>query len=566
MRHFWIAVGILLGGGQGFALPPPKPSAGVIEREIQKEYEGKRLEPYKEIPSIDIQIPEEQYRIADGKKVWIERIEIEGNEAFSSQEICSWLDGCVRQKLTMREIHGLCDRIRKHYVDAGYFLARAYPPPQVVERGVLRLEVLEGRLGNIEVVGNQRYSSRFILRYFQRLQGRALQYNSLMRAILLVNEMSDLTVAAVLKKGKEVGAADLILEVKDARPIHFYANCNNYGRKLTTNYRIGGRFDWGNFVTYGDTFSFTEVVGFPMDALYFTDAKYKIPLNANGSFLGAEYLYSKFEVEELRSLRLRGESIIATLKGEHALYRRRSVNVDLFSYFDYKQIKNYTHNVLTSFDKLRVLTVGAVIDHYNPAQGRDYLTLRVGYGIPGFLGGLKVDAPESSRLGAGGRFIKINADYDRLQHLWRDYFIYLHVSGQFAPNKLTLPEQIYIGGSDTVRGYPLACALGDSGYYGNVELRIPPPLLANQRFFVAKKTWREVIQVVGFLDQGGVFLDGGGEFFQTTRRIFLWGSGLGVRVHGIGKLGLSVDVGWPLNHKQLSSGAFTYIKITGQLF
>ena len=81
----------------------------------------------------------------------------------------------------------------------------------------------------------------------------------------------------------------------------------------------------------------------------------------------------------------------------------------------------------------------------------------------------------SSCKGGEGRFIKFNADYNRLQQLPKDCFFNFHGFMQLSPNKLTLPEVMYLGGSDTVRGFPLAVALGDSGYYMNFIFRFPPP-------------------------------------------------------------------------------------------
>lgn len=546
-----------------WSLPTPRPpgsqSAGVIERELEKEYEGKPLEPYKEIPSLEIDIPEERLEMPPGIKIPIREVVIEGNESFSCEEIKKWLKGKFPGELSIEDIYKLCQFIDSNYAQKGYFLARAYPPPQTIENGVLVIRIMEGRLGEVQVVGNRRYTTKFIQNYFTRLQGRPLRYDDFMRALLLLNENSDLSAGAVFEKGKEVGTADLIIRVDDNLPIHLYLNANNYGRKLTTNFRAGGRLDCGNLLCNGDTLSIAEVVGFPMDALYFSDVKYRVPLTSNGAFLELAYLWSKFDVEVFRNFHLVGKSVIYTIKGSYALTRSRNLSVDFFSYFDFKQIQNFALGSLTSYDKLRVLTTGFLIDHYNPKQGRDYLNARVGCGIPHFLGGLKVDAPHSSRPPAGGRFIVFNADYDRLQHLPYDAFLYLHASGQYSPGKLTVPEQIYIGGSDTVRGFPLACALGDSGYYANVELRIPPPFLANKRFFMAKKSWREVLQIVGFFDQGGVFL-------QSVGNVFLAGSGFGLRLQWPWSLTLSLDVGYPLNHRDLSTGAFTYIKVTGQPF
>lgn len=545
-----------------WGLPTPRPpasqSAGVIERELQREYEAKVLEPDKEIPVLEIDIPEERLQMPKGTKVSIQEIAIEGNESFSCKEILKWVIDWTCGEWSLEDIYKICKIIDQNYAKRGYFLARAYPPPQKIEGGLLTIRIIEGRLGDVEVEGNNRYSTAFIQKYFTRLQKRPVRYEEFMRALLLLNENSDLSAGAVFQKGKEVGTTDLLIRVDDGRPIHLYLNANNYGRKLTTNFRAGGRLDWGNLLKYGDTLSIAEVVGFPVDALYFTDVRYKIPVTWNGAFVELAYLYSIFDVEVFRSFHLKGKSIIYTAKGSYALTRSRNLSVDFFSYFDYKQIQNFALGTLTSYDKLRVVTAGFLIDHYNPRQGRDYLNVRVGCGIPHFLGGLKVVAPHSSRPPAGGRFIVFNADYDRLQHLVKEGYLYIHASGQYSPSKLTVPEQIYIGGADTVRGYPLAVALGDSGYYGNVELRIPPLLLSNVRFLRCQK-WKDVLQIVGFFDFGGTFL-------QSFDPVYLCGSGLGFRFKGPWNLSLSLDVGFPLNRRDLSTGAFTYIKVTGQPF
>jgi hemolysin activation/secretion protein len=240
------------------------------------------------------------------------------------------------------------------------------------------------------------------------------------------------------------------------------------------------------------------------------------------------------------------------------LTRKEHLRVDLFGTFAFKQIQNFALGHQTSYDRLRVFTTGFIIDHSN-RYGRDYVNIRAKIGIPDFLGGLGAAAQHSSRPPAGGRFIACNVDYDRLQPVQKDCFLSVHASGQYSPYNLTVPEQIYLGGGDTVRGFPLAAALGHSGYFINLEARIPPPFLAQYNFLLSKKKWKEVLQIVGFLDQGGAFP-------QSGPNVFLFGTGLGFRVKGPGSLSLTLDIGFPLNHPDLSSGTFTYIKLTGHPF
>ena len=541
------------------AIPPRVPGAGVVERELEQEFEGQTISPDDRMNAIQIDLPEEKLEMPEGKKVFISHIDINGNECVPNESIISWIDSYLGQDLSLKDIYELCSVIDQNYAKQGHVLARAYPPPQIIVNGILAIEIIEGKLGNVLVEGNKYYSTEFIRSYFYALQGKPFQYDKFLRALLLLNDNPDLIAGAVFAKGEEFGTGDVILRIEDDYPAHLYLNANNYGRDLTTNTRAGARLDWGNLFTYGDMFSIAEVVGFPWDALYFTDINYTLPLNRKGTFLEFAYLSSKFKIEELQSLHLRGRSDIATIKVSHALIRKRFLSLDIFSYFDFKQIQNFVLDHRSSFDKLRVLTFGALIDQFNPCVGRNYLTLSMSIGIPDFLGGLKAKDDESSRKGAGGRFFKLNVDYDWLQHLPRDSFFYFHGSGQWSPNKLTLPEVFYIGGDNTVRGFPLAVALGDSGYYFNCELRFPPPFLANKQFFMLNKTYKEIFQFDAFLDHGGVFN-------QSSKHTFLWGSGVGVRIKGPYNLTFSIDVGFPLNNRKLTREAFVYIKLTAQPF
>lgn len=553
------------------AIPPPLPSAGVVEREIEYVYETRPFELKGEMPAVEVDIPEARLDMPCDATVFIRQVVIEDSSVIPDEIIQGWIQGFCEQRLTIADIYQICKTIDQNYATRGYFLARSYPPPQEIRDGVLVIKVLEGKIGNIRVEGNQFYSTSFIYRYFRPFCRQPIHYDEFLNALLLLNENSDLSAAVLFEKGEEVGTADLIVRVDDRRPVHLYLNENNYGRDLTTSSQFGGRLDYGNLIFQGDTLSVAEVVGFPIDALYFTDAIYSVPLNTKGAFMEVAYLFSKFKIREEEFLHLKGKSSIATIKGIQAIKRTKNLAIDVFGYFDYKQIQNYALGRTISFDKLRVITIGGHIDHFNSTMGRDYLNVEISAGIPSFLGGMSAVSIHSSRIGGGGRFVQLNLDYDHLHRVYNNLIFYFHASGQLSPSKLTLPQQIYIGGANTVRGYPMSVALGDSGYYANVEARFPLPIIADKRFFCTDKLWKEVLQFVTFLDTGGTFYNKTPRVhgsFHTNRapQAYITGAGFGIRVLGPYNICVSLDVGFPLTRHDLSSGPFGYIKVTAQPF
>ena len=567
MKLFFRCLGPLLALGIPLvALPPPLPSAGVVERELEREYEAQPILAGEAIPPIIIDIPEETLEFPEGIKVFIRGVVVSGNESLSGEEISEVVSGYLDRELSIGQIYEMCQVIDQAYACRGYFLARTYPPPQDIENGVLQLAILEGRLGSVQVEGNCSYGSEFIHSYFDCLIGKPIHQDRFLRQLLLLNDNLDLTAGVVFVKGQECGTADVVVQVCDCCPRHLYLNGNNYGRNLTTDTRAGGRVDWGNLLFYGDRFSVAEVMGFPPDALYFNDLRYLVPVGRLGTSVEAAWLWSSFKIRELKILRLAGLSNILTLRLNQALIRKRRWSVDVFSYFDYKQIANYELGQRRSFDKLRVITVGGLVDHFDPCSSRDYLTFRVSAGIPDLWNGLKAVDPICSREGGGGRFVKVMLDYDRLQRLPLDCFFYFHGSGQYSPSKLTLPEQIYIGGVDTVRGFPLAVGLGDSGYYFNGEFRFPLPFIGCQKVFMINKLWKEVLQFDVFIDQGGVRYNGAPGTQTSAKSTSLWGTGFGVRLLGPYSFTFSIDVGFPMNHRRRFKHAITYIRLTGQPF
>ncbi len=541
MRYFLLVC--LVAPALGFAayVGPPSSSAGVIEREIEKEYEAKEISPEKPVPSLEIEIPQEQLEVPDGEKVEIQKIEFTGNEVLSSDDLAPFVAPYTNRELSLKEIREICLMIQRVYVEKGYFLARVYPPPQELQESTLTICIIEGKLGEVFVEGNKHYSSDYIAGYFSRLRGRALNYDDLIAALLLLNENRDLSAGAILKKGSKWGTADLILRIQDKPPFHTYVDVNNYGSDPTTLYRSGLRIDAGNLFTNGDCLSLTGVIGYPPSNLYFTNGTYSVPLNRRGTNLDLSFLYSAFQVSTFQELDLSGSSMIGSAKISQAVIREKELNTDLFLSFDYKQIKNLSHSTINSFDKLRVVGIGAHVDLIDHAKGRNFADPALYVGIPNFLGGSKAIDLEASRIGSGGRFIIFDFDYKRIQQISRYFFALLTFSSQLTPSKLPVAEQIYIGGIDTVRGYPMASGLGDNGYYMTLEFRATPPKV-NQ--------W---LQLIAFVDHGGVAQNG--QVTGEKNGLLLTSTGVGAHLFApwSQNLGCNLDVAFPLTDKPQSS-------------
>ncbi len=543
----------------------PSSSGGIIDKEIEQQYETEEVTPEKEVPLVEIEIPEKQLDLPESKKVFLAKIEVQGNAIFSRRQIQSLVTPYELRDLSIKDINELCRKIQNKYAKAGYFLVRVYAPAQKIKDKTLVLQVMEAKLGTIEIVGNKHYKTKFIYSYFKRFLGKTLHYGELLKTLLLLNENRNLKVGTIFQKGKEVGTVDMLLQVQDSTPIHLSADFNNYGSSVTALCRSGVRSDFGNVLQQGDTLSLIGVVGVPIHQLRFVDAIYQTPLNTRGSELEFSFLYSDFHVDKLKELHMHGRTQVAGIKFLQALQRTGRLNTDIYAGFEYKQIRNFAHHKTSAFDKLRVVSLGGKIDYMDSFRGHNIADIGAFCGIPNFLNGLSaVDDVLCSREGAGGRFLYVDANYQRIQTLpaWMSSsYFFLNFQGQLSAYKLPLSEEFYIGGINTVRGYPLATALGDSGFCVNLELRVPPFFVGSYPAPFTKKLWKDVLQFVGFVDHGEVFVYGGGIFHQVDR-LYLTSAGLGARVFGPYGIDVSADVGFPLvSRKHKTQDAIFYFRI-----
>jgi hemolysin activation/secretion protein len=548
--------------GKSFAefIGPPSGAAGVVEKEIQREYSVEDLSPQKETPLLEVDVPRKTLNIPEGSFVRIDQIQVEGNESLSPKEIDTILHPFLGKELKGSDVKEICCLLQEAYVKKGYILVRVYPPVQEIENHSLMLRVIEGTLGRVEVTGNRFYKASYIRDFFTHLKGKSVNYNEIMKALLLVNENSDLGVGAVFKKGKELGEVDLFLIAKDSRPVHIYADYNTWGSSVTTYGRLGARIQAGNLSTNGDMLGVVEVVGVPPKDLYYTNITYAAPINTQGLRFDVSYLYSHFEVQQEKSLDLEGSSQIAGGRISQALFRTRRFSQDVAISFDYKQLKNEVQDQTGSYDRLRVLGLSSKLDYIDGAKGRNLIGVYLYGGIPYFLGGLAPIDSSASRVGSGGRFFILNLDYTRIQPLPWDTSLFFISGAQGTFNKLPISEQFYIGGMGTVRGYTLAQALGDTGYYANLEFHTPFPYGKNTVCKYMKKQWKDIVQLVGFIDHGGVYTNSDVE--SETSPTYMTAAGAGIRVYGPWNLNVSFDAGFPLSHQDKQFSSILYVKVS----
>jgi len=441
-------------------------------------------------------------------KVRVARIRITGATVFTAEELQPLVADGEGKELTLPEIEALAGRITAHYRNRGYVLARAYVPAQEIRDGTLEIAVLEGRVGKIDVRGAWWHSPDLLKSYVAPPeQAPVFHAGRYERGLLLLNDLPGLKVTSTLKPGAEVGTTDVVLDVEKDRPITGSVEANNHGARLTGRHRFGVSFDLNNPLGFGDSLSARGVMSEEGTDVWFARGAYTIPVSTWGTRVGGAFAHVKAAVGgEFRELGIAGTGDVGSFFITHPFLRGRAFNLYGQVGFDYKNFKNVILGTAANRDRLRVATAGGAFDAIDGWRGLSTAAVTLHQGFGGLLDGLKSDNdPRASRAGAGGEFTKLTVNLARLQQVIGPISLFLRGEGQWASTRLVSPEQFFVGGVGTVRGYPLAEIQGDHGYALTSELRWSAPGFSDVPAFFGRR-WGELFHIFGFVDNGKVFV------------------------------------------------------------
>ena len=476
--------------------------------------------------------PESEKAAETTDHVQVKSIIIDGVGALLTPEELKEIKAPYEGKsCSLAELQELNRQITQKLKDKGYFLAYSVLPPQPLESGSVRYEVLPGKIGDISIKGNEHYTTELIRDHIEEAlgEGRTLREADLQRALLILNENTDLKTRAQLKAGKDKGESDLEVLVTDALPIHGGVSYDNFGSRFTDIHRAGTHVDFGNLSGHADVLSLRALFGVPNNRASLLQAAYSLPVDADGTRLALTYANGASTLgQQLQIFDIRGRADIYSLAVSRPLTRTTTENEDVTFGYSYKDVNNSILGLSSSVDRYHSVRLGYSGD-FQAIDGRTLVQL-------GLTQGLSSDTPAGlfpSRIGAESAFTKLNIDLARVQNVAEPLFFIFRAGGQIARTPLFAAEQYALGGADSVRGYSQAEFLGDSGYSFSAEMRWIP--------------WdsRRDVQFAFFIDHGQASLlkPQPGEVNQRS----LTGAGFGVRFNVTDNARFRLDVGFPIS-------------------
>ncbi|WP_271940896.1 ShlB/FhaC/HecB family hemolysin secretion/activation protein [Roseofilum reptotaenium] len=471
----------------------------------------------------------------------VNEIRVTGSTIFSQEQLKEIVANYEGKSQTLDQLREAADKITELYLNGGYINSRAILGDQVVDNGVIEIQVIEGRLEDIVVEGAGRLNPSYITSRIRRMAGVPLNSASLENQLrLLKTDPLFESVEASLQPGSGIGQSKLTVRVSLKKPLTVNLFTDNYSPASVGSERIGFRVGYQNLSGLGDraTIGYNRTTNNAKTSRY--EFAYRIPINAMDGSLSIQFLPDNNEISniQLQDLGIRGETQRYEFDYRQPLIRSPRQEFALSLGFSHHRGQTFLGDVPFGFGSGpddRGRTRSSAIRF-----GQEYLR-RDANGILGvrsqfYLGIDAFGATLNPGSTPDSRFFSWLLSLQRLQRLGDHHLLTIRGDLQLATTSLLPSRQYVIGGGQSVRGYRQNARSGDNGFLISIEDRI-----TIQRDTKGQPT----LMVAPFVDLGQVWNSQGNPNVLASEN-FLMGVGVGLLWEVAPGWNIRLDYGYPL--------------------
>jgi hemolysin activation/secretion protein len=418
-----------------------------------------------------------------------------GSTVFGAADFAKITESYTRRSLTIAELFQLRSAIAQLYLDNGYITSGAFIPPQVLQRGVVTIRVVEGKLATIAITGTRRLKPNYVRSRLALAAGTPLNRDRLLEALQLL-QLDPLiqSLSAELSAGSRPGESVLSVRVVEEPPLNAQLTFDNGRAPTVGTDRRQLQASFGNVTGLGDRLSAVYANTTGSNTI---DLNYTVPVNPRNGTLSFNYgsassnvIESPFDGLGIESksryyeLTMR-QPIAQTPTYEFAIgltgTRRESEATIADGLFPFPA-QGADRNGRTRLTALRFF------QDMTWRSGVEVIALRSQFtlGLSALNATINPNPPDS-------RFFAWRGQAQWVRLLAPDTLLLLRGDVQLADRPLLPLEQFSLGGQDSVRGYRQDALLTDSGLFASAELRLP---------ILRLPKLRSLLQLTPFIDLG----------------------------------------------------------------
>lgn len=420
--------------------------------------------------------------VTSAARVTVKRIEFSSSAILPEAELKKIAADYEGKEVGFADLQALVARVNALYKARGAVAAEAVIPAQDVSGGVIQIRLIEGKISDYKLQGNDSTEASYVLGRMHDGPGALVDVARLERDLIWFNRTNDVQLKATLKPGQAFATTDVDLTVQEPSRHSLSLFADTAGSRSTGEYRAGAVYSNHSLLGYRDelTVSTTQSRGYDGRAL-----SYAVPVNTWGGRFSLGYNDDRTRIKygPFSALNVSGkaESWMASLR-QPVWVDQRTLLAASFGVVDRRS--------LTFIQSVRLQKVETV----DFSLGLDGMRSDDS-GI--WSGGFNVtmgDAHSPEHLG----YTVMRGNLERDQDLGRGFEGRVNVGWQATRNeRLPSSAQFFLGGVGTVRAYSNSYYSGIEGYVLNLELRRALDLRA-----VVPGTLTPDLTVLGFLDRG----------------------------------------------------------------
>lgn len=491
---------------------------------------------------------------ADKVTFVLEDIQLDGVSTYNKDALKVVYADKVGKTISLADVYGVANDITLKYRNDGYILTQVVVPPQTIDGGTVRLQVVEGYVANVRISkqNDMPVNVANIEGYAKRINtGGPLNVRDLERQLLIINDLPGVTARSILSPSPNTpGAADLDI-VLDYDPVDGLVSLDNFGSRYLGDIQVGAATTLNSMLGQNEAIS-AQIAMAPQSwyELAYGTIGYEQPVGPFGTKV--HFNASATDTEpgyDLKQFEVKGRSYLLNFGATHPFIRSRSENLTGRVNLDWRRVKSSNNIEDTRRDRITALRFGGRYEFIDmlvgPAANMFDMELSKGLKI---LGANEEDDPNMTRSEADPQATKLEAEIQRLQRVTSSVNVLLAARGQLASHALLSSEEFAVGGVGLFgRGFDPSEITGDEGIAGKVELQWKDPVKLETSAI-------DSYQLYGFYDIGKVWnMDA---TTSSQKSDSLASVGAGVRVDLPYDLDGGFAVAFPLTREPQTAGDY----------
>ncbi len=472
----------------------------------------------------------------------VSSIELAGSTVFTTEDFAELFARYIDRPITFNELLELRTAVTDRYVNEGFITSGAFIPPQTLSGGVVTVQVIEGEIEEIEIVGTRRLNTRYIRSRLGLAAQPPINADKLLAGLqrLQIDPLIN-TVSADLQAGVRQGTSILRVEVSEADSFDVDVAFNNSRSPNIGSFGREVEVTEGNLFGIGDRIRllYNNTEGSDTADLF-----YNVPISPYNTELQLQAGISKSRVigEPFDVLDISADAFSYSAGIEHPIIETPTEELSLRLALSHNE--NQTSVGLADIGPF-ALSPGADINgetrttslqfsqQWTKRSQQQVFAARSQFnlGLDILNASRSENAVDNPGTAPDGQFFSWRGQGQWVSLLSEDALFFLRGDVQLASDRLLSADQFGLGGPQTVRGYRQNALLRDNGALVSAEARFPIVRFAED----------SIVQITPFLEAGAAWNFDGSQGDDSV----LVGTGFGL-LWAQNNLSARLDWGIPL--------------------